>query len=139
MKYSIVLILTFLFNAYTYAQNTNVLNLRNTELLNLKSKHDEDVSEHNKIFVYQTENGNPGVIYQSGIDLVKETAYKYTFIIPNSLELRFCQTPPNGERVIITNTTGDDFITLYSKKDSKVKLVCSSQDSILYSFISYKE
>ena len=133
IKALILIILSF--NIFAADKATlQARNQRLTELYTLSLS----TENHDNLFIYRTEIGQPGVIFQEDVTFLRVNPNIIKIEIPSGLELRNCKTPQFAERVIIQNNLGQDYIEISTRNLQNIKLSCSSQDLTNYSFISFK-
>ena len=135
---SIFVIILITISLNTYSADKSVLQARNQELVELFQK-SSSTENHDKVFLYQSEIGNPGVIYTKDILLERIVPNILRIAIPNGLELRSCQTAPFTERIQIQNNVGQDYILISTSNMQSLKISCASQNLTRFVFISYKE
>lgn len=135
---SILIIIFAIISFQTYSADKSVLQARNQELSELFQK-SNSTEEHDKVFLYQSELGNPGAIYTKDILLERIVPNMLRIAIPSSLELRSCQTAPFTERIQIQNNVGQDYILISTSNMKNLKISCASQNLTRFVFISYKE
>lgn len=134
---NILFLLFLIITIDAFSADKNALRQRNQRLSELYQL-SLSTENHDKLFIYKTEVGQPGFILLEEIVFQRVSPNLIKIPIPGGLELRDCKTPPFSERVVIQNNPGQDYVEISTSDLQKVMLSCSSQDLTNYSFISYK-
>ena len=137
MMKTIFLFIIIISSFNTFSADKDALRARNQRLSELFIL-SQSTDDHDKLFIYKTEVGQPGFILQEDVSFQRINPNIIKIPIPSGLELRDCKTPPFSERVVVQNNLGQDYIEISALKLQNIKLSCSSQDLTNYSFISYK-